>query len=59
MAGASGIKDWKGDEVSLHVYRVPGNYDFSPRGTKYLVLISIICTDLDPGTPELYKLKHR
>jgi len=37
---------------------VSGNYDFSSRGTKYLVLTSILCDDLDPGTLELYKLKH-
>ncbi len=38
---------------------ISGNYDFSPRGTNYLVLTSIICTDLHPGTLELYELKHK
>lgn len=38
---------------------VSGNYDFSPTGTKYIVLTSIICADLDLGTLELYKLKHQ
>lgn len=38
---------------------VSGNYDFSPKGTKYLVLTSILCTDPSPGIPELYELKHK
>jgi len=37
---------------------VSGNYDFSPRGTKYVVLTSLMCTDVGPGTLELYALKH-
>jgi hypothetical protein len=37
---------------------VSGNYDFSPTGTKYIVLTSIICTDICSGILELYKLKH-
>lgn len=38
---------------------VSGNYDFSPKGTKYLVLTSILCTDPSPGILELYELKHK
>lgn len=37
---------------------VSGNYDFSNTGTKYLVLTSLLCTDIAPGTLELYALKH-
>jgi hypothetical protein len=37
---------------------VSGNYDFSIKGTKYLVLTSVLTTDINPGTLELYKLKH-
>ena len=35
-----------------------GNYDFSPKGTKYWVLTSLITEDLHPGLLELYDLKH-
>ncbi|MBE0415290.1 MAG: DUF3800 domain-containing protein [Dehalococcoidia bacterium] len=37
---------------------VSGNYDFSNTGTKHLVLTSLLCTDIVPGTIELYALKH-
>ena len=37
---------------------VSGNYDFSAKGTKYLVLTSLICTDVNPGILELHTLKH-
>ena len=35
-----------------------GNYDFSPKGTKYWVLTSLITEDLHPGLLEFYDLKH-
>lgn len=35
-----------------------GNYDFSKTGTEYLVLTSLLCTDISPGILELYALKH-
>lgn len=37
---------------------ISGNYDFSKNGTACLVLTSLICTDIIPGTIELYTLKH-
>ncbi|MFQ5997548.1 MAG: DUF3800 domain-containing protein [Dehalococcoidales bacterium] len=37
---------------------VSGNYDFSATGTKYIVLTSVMSTDICPGVLELYKLKH-
>jgi hypothetical protein len=37
---------------------VSGNYDFSIKGTKHLVLTSLICTDVNPGVLELHALKH-
>src|SRR4030042_2824726 len=37
---------------------VSGNYDFSIKGTKYVVLTSLICTDISPGILELHALKH-
>lgn len=37
---------------------VSGNYDFSMTGTKYIVLTSVMCTNICPGILELYKLKH-
>jgi hypothetical protein len=37
---------------------VSGNYDFSEKGTKYIVLTSIMCTDIFSGVMELYRLKH-
>ena len=37
---------------------VSGNYDFSVKGTKYLVLTSLICTDVNFGILELHALKH-
>ena len=37
---------------------VSGNYDFSKTGTEYLVLTSLLCTDIRPGILELYALKH-
>ena len=37
---------------------VSGNYDFSNKGTEYIVLTGIMCTDVCPGALELYKLKH-
>ena len=36
-----------------------GNYDFSPRGTKYWVLASFITTDVCLGLVDLHELKHR
>ena len=36
-----------------------GNYDFSPRGTRYWVLTSVITEDVHPGVLELYDLKHK
>jgi hypothetical protein len=35
-----------------------GNYDFSPRGTKYWVMTSLLTTNLTQGLVELYHLKH-
>lgn len=37
---------------------VSGNYDFSSTGTEYVVLTSLLCTDISPGILELYALKH-
>ena len=37
---------------------VSGNYDFSNRGTKCIVLTSLLCTDIGPGALELYNLRH-
>jgi hypothetical protein len=37
---------------------VSGNYDFSNTGTQYLVLTSLLCTDIKLGVLELYELKH-
>ena len=37
---------------------VSGNYDFSATGTKYVVLTSLMCTDINPGILDLYELKH-
>jgi hypothetical protein len=37
---------------------VSGNYDFSPKGTKYIVITSLICDDVSPGILELHTLKH-
>ncbi len=37
---------------------VSGNYDFSVKGTKYIVLTSLICTDVSVGILELHELKH-
>ena len=36
-----------------------GNYVFSSRGTSYLVLTSLMTTDVNPCATELYELKHR
>jgi len=45
---------------SLNVFiDISGNYDFSSSGTKYLVLTSLLCTDICPGVIELYICKHR
>jgi hypothetical protein len=35
-----------------------GNYDFSPRGTRYWVMTSLLTTNLTQGLVELYHLKH-
>jgi len=44
---------------NLYVFiDVSGNYDFSITGTKFLVITSLICTDIKPGVLELYELKH-
>ncbi len=37
---------------------VSGNYDFSLKGTKYIVITSIMCADIYSGVLELYRLKH-
>jgi len=37
---------------------VSGNYDFSVNGTRYLVLTSLLCTDVHSGIYEIYDLKH-
>ncbi len=37
---------------------ISGNYDFSARGTAYIVITSIMCTDICAGVLELYRLKH-
>lgn len=37
---------------------VSGNYDFSVTGTRYVILTSLLCTDINPGILELYALKH-
>jgi hypothetical protein len=37
---------------------VSGNYDFSNKGTKYIVLTSLVCTDVCLGIIDLHKLKH-
>ena len=50
-----------GDEQMNYLYvfiDVSGNYDFSKSGTEYLVLTSLLCTDISPGILELYTLKH-
>jgi len=36
-----------------------GNRDFSPSGTKYWMLTSLITEDIHPGLKDLYDLKHR
>ena len=36
-----------------------GNYDFSPNGTEYWILTSVITEDIRPGIIELYELKHK
>ncbi len=36
-----------------------GNYDFSPSGTDYWILTSLITEDIRPGLIELYDLKHK
>jgi len=36
-----------------------GNYDFSPSGTGYWILTSLITEDIRPGLIELYDLKHK
>lgn len=36
-----------------------GNYDFSPSGTGYWILTSLITDDIRPGLIELYDLKHK
>ena len=36
-----------------------GNYAFSSKGTSYLVLTSLMTTDVSLGVMELYELKHR
>lgn len=38
---------------------VSGNYDFSAKGTKFIVITSIMCTDICSGVLELYRLKHQ
>ncbi|MFC1944989.1 hypothetical protein ACFLX5_05910, partial [Chloroflexota bacterium] len=37
---------------------ISGNWDFSDKGTRNLVLTSVMCTDVDPGILDLYRLKH-
>jgi len=36
-----------------------GNYVFTSKGTSYLVLTSLMTTDISLGVMELYELKHR
>ena len=36
-----------------------GNYDYSPSGTGYWILTSLITDDIRPGLIELYDLKHK
>ena len=36
-----------------------GNYDFSPNGTKYWILTSLITEDIHPGLFEISDLKHQ
>lgn len=35
-----------------------GNYDWSNKGTKYVVFTSLLTEDITPGMLELYELKH-
>ena len=35
-----------------------GNDDFSPTGSKYWVITSLLTTDIQPGAEDLYDLKH-
>lgn len=44
---------------NLYVFiDLSGNYDFSIKGTKFIVLTSLLCWDVCPGIIELHKLKH-
>jgi len=44
---------------NLYVFiDVSGNYDFSSKGTKFIVLTSILCSDICLGVIDLHKLKH-
>ena len=36
-----------------------GNHVFTSKGTSYLVLTSLMTTDISLGVMELYELKHR
>jgi hypothetical protein len=48
------------DMTSLNIFiDVSGNYDFSIRGTRNIVLTCIRCTDIGPGILELLTLKHK
>ena len=35
-----------------------GNYDWSNKGTRFVVITSLLTTDVTPGVLELYELKH-
>lgn len=37
---------------------ISGNYDFSPSGTKTMVITSTLCSNINPGVLELYAEKH-
>lgn len=38
---------------------ISGNYAFSEKGTAYIVITSVMCTDICAGVLELYSLKHK
>jgi len=35
-----------------------GNYNFSPKGTPYLIYMAVSTGDILPGVRELYSIKH-
>lgn len=49
----------KASQRYLYIFiDVSGNYDFLVTGSKYIIFTSLSCADIQPGTLELYKLKH-